>query len=205
MTHRVLVVTDPMCSWCWGMSAAVEETAHLLRDEVTFDLLLGGVNTHATQPIGDFGRRHLMKLWHEVNATTAQPFGYKLPDDFIYNSTLACVAVEALRQRLGLAPFGFLHRLQQCFFVEGRNISTAAELDRVAQEFGWAPEELLEALEDEELHSRTRAQFESSRRYGTNALPNVLIEEAGERRLLLGGYVDSQMMVMLIRQAFASA
>ena len=112
MAH-VYVVTDPMCSWCWGMAGAVEEAAHVLRDEVTFELLLGGINTHGTQPIGEFGRRHLMKLWQEVHATTGQPFGFRLPDEFIYNSTLPCVAVEALRRRSGVAPFGFLHRLQQ--------------------------------------------------------------------------------------------
>ena len=98
------------------MAGAVEEAAHQLRHEVTFDLLLGGINTHASQPIGEFGRKHLLKLWHEVHATTGQPFGFKLPDDFVYNSTVPCVAIEALRRRSGLAPFGFLHRLPQSLF-----------------------------------------------------------------------------------------
>ncbi len=205
MTHRVLVVTDPMCSWCWGMSGAVEEAAHLLGAEVVFDVLLGGINTHATQPIGEFGRRHLMKLWGEVHATTAQPFGYQLPDDFVYNSTLPCVAIEAFRRRLELAPFGFLHRLQQCLFVEGRDINSALELDRIAQEFGWEANELADSLSDEALIASARKQFETSRIYGTSALPNVVVEDGGDRRLLFGGYADSEMMVMLIRQAFATA
>jgi putative protein-disulfide isomerase len=192
------------------MAGAVEEAVHQLRQEVNFDLLLGGINTHASQPIGEFGRKHLLKLWHEVHATTGQPFGFKLPDEFIYNSTLPCIAIEALRRRSGLAPFGFLHRVQQCLFVEGRNISTPAVLDWVAQEFGWAEGELLAELTDPELRQLTREQFESSRNYGTNALPNVLLqqaelEHAAERRLLFGGYADSEMMVSLIRQALGSA
>lgn len=77
-----------MCSWCWGMSAAVEEAAHHLADEVRFDLLLGGINLHATHPIGEFGRRHLLKLWGEVQATTGQKFGFQLPDEFVYNSLM---------------------------------------------------------------------------------------------------------------------
>lgn len=199
------VVTDPMCSWCWGMSSAVEEAAHLLAGEVEFELLLGGINIEATQPIGEFGQRHLMNLWKEVQTTTGQPFGYRLPDNFIYNSMLPCVALEALRRRTGGAPFGFLHRLQQCLFEEGRNIATIEVLDWVAGEFGWADGELGAELEDAELSSLARAQFDSSRSYGTNALPNMLIEVAGRRRLLFGGYADSQMIVDLIRQAVSKA
>ncbi|MEM8767413.1 MAG: DsbA family protein [Pseudomonadota bacterium] len=201
----VYVVTDPMCSWCYGMAAAVEETAHRLAEEVRFDLLLGGINVHASQPIGEFGRRHLMKLWAEVQETTGQTFGFKLPEPFVYNSTLPCVALEAFRARTGAAPFGYLHRLQQCLFEEGRNIATADVLDWVAQEFGWARGELAAALEDQTYIHRAAVQFENSRLYGTNALPNVLIERQEERRLLFGGYADSEMMEALIRQALAAA
>lgn len=183
------------------MSAAVEEAAHRLSGQVRFELLLGGINTHASQPIGDFGRRHLMRLWQEVEATTGAAFGYRLPDPFVYNSTLPCVAIEAVRRRAGMAPFGFLHRLQQCLFEEGRDIASAEVLDWVAREFGWAPGEIIAELEDTTLREQLRTQFEGSRTYGTNALPNVLIETAGARRLLFGGYADSDMMVQLIREA----
>ena len=194
-----------MCSWCWGMSAAVEEAAARLDGQVTFDLLLGGINTHATQPIGEFGRKHLLRLWREVQATTGASFGFRLPEEFVYNSTLPCIAVEALRRRTHTAPFGFLHRLQQCLFEEGRNTATAEVLDWVAQEFGWAPGELASELEDEALQRAVRVQFEGSRNYGTNALPNVLIGFPGDRRLLFGGYADSAMFETLVRDALGTA
>lgn len=183
------------------MSGAVESAAHALAEEVDFDLLLGGINLHATQPIGQFGRRHLLKLWAEVQETTGQTFGFELPEGFVYNSRLPCIAVEALRRRTGGAPFGFLHRLQQCLFEEGRNITSAEVLDWVAREFEWGAGDLLAELEDPALIALAEAQFESSRRYGTNALPNVLIEQAGERRLLFGGYADAEMIISLVRQA----
>jgi putative protein-disulfide isomerase len=199
----VYVVTDPMCSWCWGMSSAVEEAAHELTDEVIFDLLLGGINTHATQPIGEFGRRHLMRLWTEVRATTGAAFGFALPEGLVYNSTLPCVAVEALRRKSGRPPFGFLHRLQQCFFEEGRNVGQTEVLDWVAQEFGWSAGELSRELEDQTLHAAIQRQFDSSRTYGTNALPNVIMEVGRTRRLLFGGYADSAMIVSLIRDSLS--
>ncbi len=200
----VLVVTDPMCSWCWGMSAAVEEAAHQFSGEVAFDVLMGGINVHGTQPIGEFGRRHLKRIWEEVHEVTGQPFGFRLPEGIVYNSTLPCMAVEAIRRRTGSAPFGFLHRLQQALFVHGEDISEVATLSRIAQEFGWQRGELREELEDGALGAAVRAQFESSREYGTNALPSLLIEDAAGRALLLGGYADSTTIVETTRARLAA-
>ena len=137
--RKAIVVTDPMCSWGWGTAKAIEEAAHALTGEVEFDLLLGGINVHGTQPIGDYGRRYLNKIWREVNEVTGQSFGFKLPEEFIYISTLACVALEAFRRRSGVAPFGFLHRLQQALFEAGENINDPEVLESLAGEFGWPP------------------------------------------------------------------
>ena len=201
----VFIVTDPLCSWCWGMAGAVEEAAHELRDEVEFDLLLGGINTRATQPLGEFGQRHLLKIWREVHATTGQQFGFRLPDDFVYNSTLPCIAIEAIRRRIQRPPFGYLHRLQQCLFAEGRNINDGALLNEVARDFGMAKDQLAAELADSELRTAVAEQFNSSRCYGTNALPNLVVQDARKRSLLLGGYADSEMLVTLIRERVAQS
>jgi len=48
----LVVVTDPLCSWCWGMAPAVEDVADRFAAMVRFDLLLGGVNVDSTLPVG---------------------------------------------------------------------------------------------------------------------------------------------------------
>ena len=196
---RAIVVTDPMCSWCWGMATAVEEAASRLAGEVEFDFLLGGINTHGSQFIGGYGKRHLFKIWHEVQATTGQTFGFRLPEQFIYNSTLPCMAVQIMRERLEEPPFGYLHRLQQLFFEHGVNINDAEVLADTATEFGWQRQQFLSALGDNEVSAGLADEFARSRSYGTNALPNVLCERDGERALLAGGYADADMLVELIR------
>lgn len=197
---KAVVVTDPMCSWCWGMAKAIEEAAHTLSGEVDFDILLGGINVHGTQPIGDYGRRYLNRIWREVHEVTGQTFGFQLPDEFIYNSTLACVAVEAFRRRSGVAPFGFLHRLQQALFETGENINDPAVLEALAGEFGWQRGELAAQLEDKALHAQVAEQFSKAGTYGTNALPAILVDDGTSRKLLLGGYADSATLVELLGQ-----
>ncbi len=195
---KAIVVTDPMCSWCWGMAPAIELAASQLEGEVEFDFMLGGINTHASQFIGDYGKRHLFKIWHEVAATTGQSFGFRLPERLVYNSKLPCMAVQVVRARFGKPPFGYLHRLQQVFFVEGRNINDADILAHTAGDFGCDREEFLRELEDSRLIAQVADEFSSSRTYGTSALPNVLWEVDGARSLLAGGYADAQMLVALI-------
>jgi putative protein-disulfide isomerase len=199
----VIVVTDPLCSWCWGISVAVEEAAARLAGEVAFDILLGGINTHGTQPIGDYGRRYLAHIWRDVKATTGQPFAFIVPDGMIYNSTLPCLAIAAVRRETGRSPFGFLHRLQQLFFAQGVDINDATLLARTAEEFGVPAPVLREGLADPELLAGLQAEFENSRIYGTQALPSLLVEQAGERRLLAGGYADAATLEAMVRARLA--
>ncbi|NIP14389.1 MAG: hypothetical protein GWM88_06525 [Pseudomonadales bacterium] len=181
------------------MSQAVESALARLEGEVEFDFLLGGINVHGTQPIGEYGRRHLMRIWRDVQETTGQTFGFRLPDVFVYNSTAACMAVEAVRGLTGTAPFGYLHRLQQLFFVEGRDVNDRDLLAGIASDFGCDRAAFVALLDDPAVAAHIREEFAGARRYGTNALPNVLWESGNGRELLAGGYADADMLVELVR------
>ena len=196
--RTIVVVTDPMCSWCWGMTSAVEEAIARLSGEVGFDLMLGGINTHGTLPVGAYGKRYMMKLWREVHATTGQSFGYQLPETYVHNSTLPCRAVEAVRAHTGRPPFGYLHRLQSRFFVDGSNINDLALLAETATEFGWDAEVVTDGVARDDVCAQVSFQFDAASAYGTNALPALLMRDEGGTRLLAGGYLDSDMMCEIV-------
>ena len=180
------------------MTPEVDRARAVMPD--AFDLLLGGINTHGTQPIGEFGRDHLMGIWREVHATTGQAFGFKLPTPLVYNSTLPCIAVQAVRELLGAPPFGYLHRLQERFFVEGVDINNLETLAGTAVGFGVGREEFFEAADSEKVRAEVRFQMNTSRGFGTNALPSVLREREGERRLLAGGYLNAEALLEFASQ-----
>jgi len=201
---KVLIATDPMCSWCWGMSSSVEEAAAALRGVAKFEILLGGVNTATTQPLGDYGRRYLIHVWREVRDTTGQHFAFVVPEGMVYNSTGPCLAVAAVRRELGHSPFGYLHRLQQLFFSEARDINDAELLAGAATDFGIAADVVHRGLKDPALADMVRGEFALARSYGTSALPSVIVEQEGQRTLLAGGYADAAMLESLIRARLAS-
>jgi protein-disulfide isomerase-like protein with CxxC motif len=168
-----------------------------LAGQVEFDLMLGGINTHGTQPIGDYGRRFLMKLWREVVDTTGQDFGFKLPEQYVHNSMLACMAIEAVRDLIEAPPFEYLHAVQERFFVHGENIN---DLDVL---YDLAPDGLDSQSFSDRVHApgiveRVKFQFDNAGAFGTTALPSLLVEGGGKLQLLAGGYVDAQMLVELV-------
>ena len=196
---KVLIVTDPLCSWCWGMAPAVEEAIQSLAGDVEFDLMLGGINPQSTRPVGDYGRRLLNHIWREVAATTGQQFAFALPEGIVYNSLRPCLAVAGLRRTLGRPPFGYLHRLQQLLFVESRDVTDPALLTATADELGLPGAAVGQALADADLAAELRSEFDRARSYGTHAMPSVVVELAGQRELLAGGYVDAAMLESVVR------
>lgn len=198
MTARVYLVTDPMCSWCWGMADDFETARNRLQNSVEFELLLGGINTHGTQPIGDYGRRFLMRLWSEVAETTGQKFGFKLPDDYIHNSARTCLALEASRRLVNAAPFEFLHALQRAFFLDGLDITQEPVIMECAATCGIDPQALMTEMQAPRHLESIRFQFEAATGFGTQAMPSLVKEEAGRFSLMAGGYVDAEMIESLV-------
>jgi putative protein-disulfide isomerase len=147
----------------------------------------------------------LFRLWREVATTTGQRFGFHIPDGFVYNSVRPCLALAALRDATGRPPFGYLHRLQQLIFEQGRDINDPGVLIAAAAELGLDPEAVRVALDDPDALERLRAEFAGARVYGTHALPNILIESDGRRRLLVGGYADAATLEASIRERLRPA
>jgi putative protein-disulfide isomerase len=160
--------------------------------------MLGGINTHGTQPIGDYGRRFLMKLWREVAQTTGQKFGFKLPDEYVHNSSLACRAIEVVRDCVGEPPFDYLHELQQRFFVDGENINDIELLSELAEPYGVEVGTLTDKVGQVTIVERVKFQFDHAGAFGTNALPSLLIEKNDKLQLLAGGFVDAEMLRELL-------
>ncbi len=200
MTPKVLFVTDPMCSWCWGMASEIEHARRGATGEFEFDCLLGGINVGSSHPISDFARARLADIWRRVNRVTGAAFGAGLPGgDFVYNSLPACIAAEAIRELTQAPPFEFVHRLQRRFFVDGNDVANEACLAGEAAALGVDSAQFAQACRDTAIVARVHEGFAIAKSYGTAALPSVLLEVRGVRRLVAGGYVDAPTLIDSLR------
>lgn len=193
---RLWIVSDPMCSWCWGMAGAIEDARAALDGRVQFGLLLGGINLGAARPVSDAFLPRFQRLWAEVSEVTGQSFcGRFPPAPFVYNSRNACRAVAAYRHVTGKDGLDYLVAMQRAFFDAGRDVGRREVQLELAALGGVPIAAFRAALDDAELWRALEVEFETSRRYGTQALPATLIEIDGRRSLLAGGYVDAPTLV----------
>jgi putative protein-disulfide isomerase len=182
------------------MSREMTRAMAWLTGEFEFDVLLGGINVDSTQPVNGFGRARLADVWRRVTETTGTTFGPGLPaGDFVYNSTRACVAVEIVRELTARAPFEYLHRLQDRFFLGAEDVTAPALLIEEAVAAGLDAERFEALLNSPQSLLRVREGFAAAKSHGTAALPSVLIDAAGIRRLVAGGYVDAPTLIDSLR------
>ena len=198
--RKVIFVTDPLCSWCWGMAEAIETVRAALPGRVEFDLLLGGINIDAGTALAPGMLPRFEQIWTRVRAMTGQPFAMRFPEspNFVYNSLPQCRAIAAVRELVGRPPFAYLHALQRAFFVDAADTSAPDVLVAQARVEGVDEAALVRALASPDLDATLTLEMQVARSYGTTALPAVLVETEQGRRLLAGGYVDAPMLKEMI-------
>lgn len=183
------------------MATDIDLVMQRLEGRVEFDLLLGGINTDGTQPVGAYGRARILSLWREVEATTGQPFGSRLPERYVHNSLLCCLAVEAVRRLTGGPPFAYLKDLQARFCLRGEDVTDRVLLREAAMPYGVAADAFDQLFDDQVVRDALAPQFARARSYGTHALPSVLVEAGGNTRLLAGGYASAEMLLEMLEAA----
>ena len=198
---NIVLVTDPMCSWCWGMADDFRQVLIQFENQLNFDLMLGGINTHGTQPIGDYGRRYLRRLWQDVATTTGIKFGELPQQDYVHNSTAPCLVLEAARILDKAVPFDLLRALQRAFFQDGLPISDRDVALSVAGAQGYSVTSLQDGMEAAITQEQLKFQFANANQFGTDALPSLLVQRPGEAglSLLAGGYVSADMFAQIIQ------
>lgn len=192
MPASALLVTDPLCSWCWGTLPEIDAAREELAGEVEFDLIMGGLQVGGPQGLAQHNRQQLLTLWREVRAVTGQVLSDRIPVGFVYHSEIACRAVEIARHRSNAPPWDFFHKLQAAFYVDGLDINRADVLAGLLQ----LPEEEVAALlSDPAYIEAARSNFDVAKSLSANALPAIYLEN----RLVCGGYVTAPQLVTDLR------
>ena len=197
----VFFVTDPLCSWCWGMAPEVDRIRAALAGEARVRLLLGGLGLQNQQPMHQQGWRRLAALWQQVAATTGQQFR-QLSDDeppIVFNSREACRAILAVASLDEEMAFDFLHALQAAFFLDGQDSQDLIVQKQIAQTLGLRAEVFMDALQ-RLTDARLDAALQASRGHGSNALPAVLVaNRQDQKQLVVGGYVTAEFLLPDLR------
>lgn len=195
MNKQVIFVTDPLCSWCWGMLPEMEKVKESLSGKIEFGLMMAGLQI-GSRKLSEREKHQLKSIWTRVTQTTGQPISGKFPEDesFIYHSEIPCRAVKMFQLRKKDKLWAFFSRLQQSFYLEACNITNPSELSRIAEEFEIKATDFANDLHHPDIIAATRDDFETAKQTGAHALPTVLMDTGDGLKLISGGYTTADFL-----------
>jgi putative protein-disulfide isomerase len=180
---------DPMCSWCWGFSPAIEALRDEYRDRMKIALVLGGLRPGMTEPMTPTAREEILHHWHAVHDRTGQPFRFEgaLPEGFVYDTEPASRAVVTIA---GVEPaliFPLFKAIQHAFYAEGRNVTQAAVLTGLASGLGVDAAVFLSAFDSGAARARTQAHFRQARQAGVRGFPTLIVQQGEQLQPISNG------------------
>jgi len=203
---HLIYFADPMCSWCWGFAPVIEEIAARFGERLPISLVLGGLRPGTTVPMQ---QKHMLKLrahWAHVREASGQEFddAFFARTDFIYDTEPPCRAVVIFRRRNMKVALRGLKRLQQAFYAQNKDITSAAILTELAAEFDFDAGEFTNLLNDAGVREECWRDFAITQNTGIRGFP-ALIAGTGrndEYAVVTNGYVSADVLMPgLIRWA----
>lgn len=204
----VLYVGDPMCSWCWGLSPALDTLrTEAARLGLPFTPVMGGLRPGGGDAWTPEFRAFLRHHWEEVKERTGQPFSDALFErpHFTYDTEPACRAVVVARAELaarGQEPrtWEFFAAAQRAFYVEGADLTEAAAFAPLCRALGLDFDAFRASFESADARKRTFEEFNLVRSWGVQGFPTVLFKQGAKRVALARGFATAESMVASLRR-----
>lgn len=205
---NLIYVGDPMCSWCYGFAAPLDQ---LLADPQAAEpvgmlIVLGGLRPFTKEPMTPERADELAGHWRQVAQASGQAFT-QAPDTamhqpgFTYDTEPASRAVVAVRNHWPDVTWEYFKAVQHAFYTEARNVTEAVVLADVAEALGVPRDAFTEAFESQAMRDATLRDFQRSQGWGIQGFPTVLAEHGDHLHLVGSGF----MPIDVLRQKLTAA
>jgi putative protein-disulfide isomerase len=210
---KLILVADPMCSWCYGFGKEVTALRQAL-PTLALEVVVGGLRPGETAVMPREQRLARLEHWSRVEAASGLPFNreaFLANDQLVYDTEPACRAVVTARR---LAPaidqLEVLRGIQRAFYVEGRDITKGDVLADVASTlmgalgFAITAQDFLAAWQSADAVKATQEDFLQARRWGIGSFPSLLLEDGDKLYSVAPGYIDAQQLISRVRTVTGS-
>jgi putative protein-disulfide isomerase len=202
MTHTLIYVADPMCSWCWGFSPVLEEISRRYHDRVSLQLMMGGLRPGNTERFDESRRAYILQHWHAVHKRTGQPFNFEfqMGSGFTYDTGPASLATAVTRSLAPGKEWAFLKNVQEAFYVQNADVTRAEVLENLAVKLGMDASQFRQTFQDPQTKSVVWEEFDQARQLGVSGFPTLLGRHGQSVSTLMHGYQDFESLTPLIEQ-----
>lgn len=197
---KLILVADPMCSWCYGFGKEMTSLIERL-PEMELELVMGGLTAQATDVLDDAGKNFRLPYWERVEQRTGLPFNFEglmNRKNFVYNSEATCRAVVTARLMVPDCNLLEVFRaLQRTFYVEALDTNDGSVLALAAagalrrQGYSLAFEDFLDIWQSASAIEATKADFARTHALGVNSFPTLFRETSAGIRRVGAGYASA--------------
>jgi len=190
MDKEIIIVVDPMCSWCWGFSPVIGAMAKEYDGKAPISLIAGGLRPLTDKPMNDQAKAEIRHHWEDVNKASGQPFEWDFfkRNGFVYDTEPACRALVTVRALLPEASLSFLTALHKAFYAENRDITNVEILQELAVNEGIDANEFFKAFSSRKMTYETAGDFHKSYSMGVQGFPTVILRDGEKLALLCAGF-----------------
>ncbi|MCW8901475.1 MAG: DsbA family protein [Gammaproteobacteria bacterium] len=191
-------VHDPMCSWCWGFSAALKKLLGTLPRDIEVQRLLGGLAADSDVPMPESMQQQIKSNWLRIEDSIP---GVRFNFDFWSKCTPrrstypACRAVIAARNQGKENDEMMTRAIQKAYYQQARNPSDYSTLIEIADETGLSVPEFESDILSTETEKTLKAEIQFSREIFAESFPNLILQVENEIYSIPIDYNNSHIML----------
>ncbi|MDA1090542.1 MAG: DsbA family protein [Proteobacteria bacterium] len=190
MDREILLIVDPMCSWCWGFSPTVKAIAEEYGDRAPIFPIVGGLRPLNDKPMDGAAKNEIRHHWADVEKVSGQPFDFSFfdRDGFVYDTEPPCRALVTVRALKPEAALSYLASQHKAFYADNRDITDHVVLADLAEAVGVDRAAFVEAFPTRSMIYLTASDFFRAQRMGATGFPTVVLRTDEKLSLLTAGF-----------------
>lgn len=175
-SKELILIADPMCSWCWGFTPAISAIRQQYGDLLAITLVVGGLRAGNDKIMDDQSKNYIRHHWQEVNKASGQPFDFDFFErtDFIYDTEPACRACVSVRGIKPEATLNYLELLHRSFYANNQDITDTSVLASLAVSLGVQSEHFTKVFHSDQARAATFDDFQVARNLGATGFPTIV-------------------------------
>lgn len=199
-TGKLIYFGDPMCSWCWGIVNALDELRTAFSQELSFEIVMGGLRPGGGDPWNKQMKEFLRNHWEHVTAASGQKFNYGLleKESFNYDTEPSCRAVVVARALKPEIEFEFFKAVQHKFYVENEDPAEEEFYRTICEKFSIPFNQFSTLFESDEFKEIVTKDFNKSRQYGVRGFPSVVFENHDKATMITNGFASFEQMAQKV-------
>ncbi|TWC30543.1 putative protein-disulfide isomerase [Pseudomonas sp. SJZ079] len=198
---NLIYVADPMCSWCYGFGKELTALTEA-HPELPLQIVVGGVRAGDTAVMSEEMKQFRLGHWARVESAsglTLNRDAFIALENFVYDTEPVCRAVVTARKLApGMAILPVFRRVQEAFYVHGRDTTSGEVLAEVAahamssQGYPIHNDTFLATWRDQATIAETRQDFIQAKSWGVSSFPALLLEANGQLHTVAPGYTSAR-------------